>query len=200
MALSYPVFYSNSSLGIIARSAIYVGDKNFERCPSVCLCVATDFGHFRQEYRGFPAYIYIYIYKPGNFDFSEKSTISIYIYRVIYIPGHFNFSERTYHIFFLKPYSNNDFGAFIGFARRRLKFYRFLPTKIQFSIANLLKTTHFFPWWDNLWIKIHRNFTIYIYTGLYIYREISILVREFHNLYIYRVIYIYRETPVRTLR
>ena len=69
-------------------------------------------------------------------------------------------------------------------------FRGFCSPKYSFLLKICSKQLKFLPWWDNLWIKFHRNFTIYIYTGLYIYREISILVREFHNLYIYRVIYI----------
>ena len=118
-------------------------------------------------YTGVSRYIYIYIYR--EISILVKNRPFLYIYRVIYIPGHFNFSERTYHIIFLKPYSNNDFGAFIGFARRRRKFSRFLLTKIQFSIENLLKTTQIFT---------------------LVGQSLDKISPKFHDLYIYRVIYI----------
>ena len=66
----------------------------------------------------------------------------------------------------------------------------FWTPKYRFLLKICSKELKFLPWWENRWTKNHWNFLIYIYTGLYIYRQISILVREFTNLYIYRVIYI----------
>ena len=149
-------------------------------------------------------YIYRYIYR--QISILAQNRAFLYIYRVIYIPANFDFSERIlwcwyygYHINFLKPYSNHTFNAFIGFARHRRKFWRFLDTKIPFSIENLLKRTQIFTLVGKSLDKKSLKFLdLYIYRVIYIPANFNFSARIHQSIYIPG--YIYTGKPLYTDR
>ena len=138
-------------------------------------------------------YIYRYIYR--DISILTPNRAFLYIYRVIYIPSNLDFSEdlkknrRLRRRFWTKSTVFIRFIEFVSHSSApQAIFLRFCITKYVFLLKINTNPFKFSP-------AAPGNLRIYIYTELYIYRVISILVANF-AIYIYTELYIYRWTSV----